>query len=382
MGVKLLLLDYRWGLYKPLTWLRPLWELRLGFKTLAERASAAFGLPWLGFTERDWLPWGERRVEGEFLVLRPDVFWRGRVPVPERGVALVAGGEVVGYRDEIKGKPLPPAEYRAGARLEVDAVPLRGCWDLIAHLEEALLLDLEGFPSQVRGKVYPGAHLVGRVFVDEGAVVYPGAVLLGERGPVVIGKGSVVYPNAVLEGPLYLGPGSKVKPGAKLSVVAAGPVVKLGGEVEEAVIQGYSNKQHEGFLGHAYLGEWVNLGAGTEVSDLKNTYGPVRAWQDGGLVDTGLQFLGPVIGDHSKTGINTTITTGAVVGVFANLVGVGIVPKFVPSFSWGYPEFSEYKLEKALEVARRVMARRSVEMSREYENLVRAVFELTKPERA
>ncbi len=379
--MKLLLLDDRWVLYKPLTWLRPLWELRLGFKTLAERASDAFGLGWLGFTRRDWLPWGKREVEGEFLILRPDVFWRGRVPTPPKGTALVARGERVGYRAEVHGVPAPPEEYEAKAEVEVDAVPLGGLWDLIAHLEEALLLDLEGFPSEVRGKVYPGAHLVGRVFVDEGAAVYPGAVLLGERGPVVIGRGSVVYPNAVLEGPLYLGPSSKVKPGAKLSVVATGPVVKLGGEVEETIIQGYSNKQHEGFLGHAYLGEWVNIGAGTEVSDLKNTYGPIRAWQDGRLVETGLQFLGPVIGDHSKTGINTTITTGAVIGVFTNLVGVGIVPKFVPSFSWGYPDFAEYKLEKALEVARRVMARRSVELAPEYEALVRKVFELTKVER-
>ncbi len=380
--MRLLLHDGRWHLYKPLTWLRPLWELRLGAKTLAQRASEAFGLDWVGFAEREWLPWGEKEVEGDFLVLRPDVLWRGKLPVPEPGFALVARGESVGFRAEVRGKPPLPEDFVPKGEVEVDAVPLRGPWDLIAHLEEALREDLRAYPSEVKGEVYPGAHLVGRVFVAEGSKVYPGAVLVGEEGPVVVERGSVVLPGAILVGPLYLGPGSKVKPGAKLSVLATGPVVKLGGEVEETIIQGYSNKQHEGFLGHAYLGEWVNIGAGTEVSDLKNTYGPVKMWQDGGLVDTGLQFLGPVIGDHSKTGINTTITTGAVIGVFANLVGAGIVPKFVPSFSWGYPEFSEYRLEKALEVARRVMARRGVELGPEYEGLLRKVFELTRTERA
>jgi UDP-N-acetylglucosamine diphosphorylase/glucosamine-1-phosphate N-acetyltransferase len=157
---------------------------------------------------------------------------------------------------------------------------------------------------------------------------------------------------------------------------------KVGGEVEESVIHSYSNKQHDGFLGHAYLGMWVNLGADTNNSDLKNNYGNVKVVINGRLVDSGSMFVGLTMGDHSKSGINTMFNTGTVVGVSSNVFGAGFPPKFVPSFSWGGSDGQEtYELEKSLAVARRVMARRKVTLSAAEESLFRTVFELTRWER-
>ncbi|MFQ5825202.1 MAG: transferase, partial [bacterium] len=156
----------------------------------------------------------------------------------------------------------------------------------------------------------------------------------------------------------------------------------VGGEMEKSIIHSYSNKQHDGFLGHAYLGQWVNLGAGTNNSDLKNNYNSVKVYVDGTWVDSGSQFVGLFMGDHSKTGTNTMFNTGTVVGVMSNVFGAGYPPKFIPSFAWGGSEgFVKYEVEKALETARRVMVRRNIEMSPAYNKLFRHIFDLTQLER-
>jgi len=308
-------------------------------------------------------------------------------PAPELGpgAALFSHeGEPIAVRTSAPASSEGLFALARGARerVEIKAMVVGRFWNLVHMNPTALSIDMENAEPVARGDVDARAVLLGRVSVEDGARIYPGVVVDGEEGPVFIGRGSILMPNAFVGGPAYIGENCLIKAGARIyGGTTLGPVCKIGGEVSETIIQGFSNKQHEGFLGHAYLGEWVNLGAGTEVSDLKNTYGTIRAWLDGEMADTGLMFLGPTIGDHSKTGINTTITTGAVIGVFANLVGSGISPKFVPSFSWGYPDFSEYRLEEAIEVARRVMARRGVEMTPVYENTIRKVFELTRTER-
>jgi UDP-N-acetylglucosamine diphosphorylase/glucosamine-1-phosphate N-acetyltransferase len=158
---------------------------------------------------------------------------------------------------------------------------------------------------------------------------------------------------------------------------------KVGGEVEESIIHGYSNKQHAGFLGHAYIGAWVNLGADTNNSDLKNNYGKVTVQIGNQLVDTGLQFVGLTMGDHSKSAINSMFNTGTVVGVSSNIFGSGFPPKYVPSFSWGAAgeTFTTFSIDRAIEVARRMMARRKIELTATEEKLFRKIFELTSPER-
>jgi len=198
-----------------------------------------------------------------------------------------------------------------------------------------------------------------------------------------IGNRVTVMPNSYLEGPLYIGDYSLVKASAKIyHGTSIGPHCKVGGEVENSIIHSYSNKQHEGFLGHAYLGSWINIGADTNNSDLKNTYGSVKVVVNGKTVDTGMQFVGLTMGDHSKTGINMMFDTGTVVGISSNLYGAGLPPKFVPSFSWGSPgSLSVFELEKSLEIARRMMARRDVRMTPAYETMMRHAFAATDDER-
>ncbi len=254
-------------------------------------------------------------------------------------------------------------------------------WDLVRMNAEEIARDFRRRAARTKkriaGKVYPGAMLVAKknILIGAGSRIKPGAVLDAEDGPIIIGKDVTVMPNAVIQGPASIGDGCVVKIGAKVyHGTSAGPHCKLGGEIESSILQSHANKQHDGFLGHSYLGSWVNLGADTNTSDLKNTYGTVRVVVDGSDVDTGEMFVGLTMGDHSKTGINVMFDTGTIVGVGCNLYGAGLPPKFVPSFTWGQRgAFTGYDIEKCVETARRVMARRQVSMSRAYEELLRAV---------
>jgi UDP-N-acetylglucosamine diphosphorylase/glucosamine-1-phosphate N-acetyltransferase len=208
-------------------------------------------------------------------------------------------------------------------------------------------------------------------------------VIDASEGPVAIADGVTVMANASLAGPLSIGAGSILKMGAKIyGETTIGPVCKVGGEVGESIIHGYSNKQHDGFVGHSYLGQWVNIGAGTDTSDMKNNYSAVRLSVGGESVDSGHPFVGLFMGDHSKCGIGTTFNTGTIAGVCCNIFGAGFPPKFIPSFSWGgNAGFSEHDSEKAIETARIAMARRDRELDSAGESILREVFELTREER-
>ncbi len=219
----------------------------------------------------------------------------------------------------------------------------------------------------IDGTVYPGAHLLSdrQIHVAASALVKPGAVLDAENGPIWIDREALILPNAVIEGPCYVGPQSIVRPGAVIRAgTTIGPVCRVGGEVEASIIHGYSNKQHDGFLGHSYLAEWVNIGADTITSDLKNTYGPIRVFLNGKGVETAECLIGAMIGDHSKTGIGTILPTGCVVGVASNVFPQTAVPKFVPSFAWlADGGMTQYRLDKAITIARVVMDRRDLDLS-------------------
>lgn len=385
MGVKLVLTEDNWRDFLPLTWMRPVWELRFGATTLRQRAEAFWGTRSSLRPARDWLGLNEDIPDGEVLLSRTDFIPAEQRPELGPGTALFSeDGEPIAIRTRTRDmrEGLFNLAEAATEKIRIRARVIGRFWNLVHFNPVALFCDLASMRPENLGDVHPDATLLGHVIIKEGTRVYPGVVIDGEEGPVFIDKGSTIMPNSFIQGPAFIGEGSLIKAGARIyGGTSLGPVCKIGGELSETIIQGYSNKQHEGFLGHAYLGEWVNIGAGTEVSDLKNTYGTIRTWLDGKVVETGLQFLGPTFGDHSKTGINTTITTGAVIGVFANLFGSGITPKFIPSFSWGYPDFNEYRLDEAIAVAKRVMSRRGIEMSESYENLIRTVYDMTKGER-
>jgi carbonic anhydrase/acetyltransferase-like protein (isoleucine patch superfamily) len=249
------------------------------------------------------------------------------------------------------------AELRCGARMLKDH-PKRKVnylWDFIINLKEDLEEDLEMLGTGIKGQVHPSAVIYdeGKVLIENGAEIEANAVLDARSGPIYVGKNTIVRPQSYLKGPLSIG-----------------PECRIGGEVVHSIFHGYSNKAHYGFIGHSYIGEWVNLGAGTTNSNLKNNYGTVKVVVNGKEVDTGQQFMGCFIGDFAKTGIGTLITTGAVIGVGANVFGGGVTSKVVHPFSWGAGK--RYDWEKFLEAAAAMMQRRGKTLTKpEMEKLKR-----------
>ncbi|MFH1825723.1 MAG: hypothetical protein ABH823_00320 [bacterium] len=247
--------------------------------------------------------------------------------------------------------------------------PIEYIWDLIKHLKEDLAEDIrdgkmerwgDGKRPIVKAVCHPSVVILNQeeVVLEEGVEIEPCAVLDARQGPIYIGQGTIIKAHANLRGPLYIGPGCRI-----------------GGEVSHSIFHGYSNKAHYGFIGHSYIGEWVNLGAGTTNSNLKNTYGTVKVQIGKKEIDTGLQFCGCFIGDHAKTGIGTLITTGAIIGVAANVFGGGVTKKVVKSFSWGANK--KYDLEKALATMKLVMKRRGKVFSAAQEKQIRHLYENT-----
>jgi UDP-N-acetylglucosamine diphosphorylase / glucose-1-phosphate thymidylyltransferase / UDP-N-acetylgalactosamine diphosphorylase / glucosamine-1-phosphate N-acetyltransferase / galactosamine-1-phosphate N-acetyltransferase len=314
-----------------------------------------------------------------------------------RGILFRAAGHVVGCLLP-PGAPLPSASWRASPSAEGEAgspavhdIPgevLPDLWTLVALNPERVAADLEapGRPSRSTPVealgTHPGVHVLGDhpVTVGEGVEVDPEVVLDARLGPIHLADGVKVRSLTVVEGPTWVGPGS-VLLGGRLSAVSCGPGCKLHGEVDSSVILGYSNKAHAGYLGHALLGRWVNLGAFTTNSDLKNTYGTVRVPAPGGdgEVDTGLMKVGVFMGDHAKTGIGTLLNTGTVVGAGSNLFGGAMPPRYVPPFSWGSGrDLGSHMKDKFLSTARTVMARRQVELDPGMEGLLARAWERTR----
>ncbi|MDP6419252.1 MAG: putative sugar nucleotidyl transferase [Candidatus Krumholzibacteria bacterium] len=201
------------------------------------------------------------------------------------------------------------------------------------------------------------------------------AVIDTSSGPVILDQGVEIGALSYVAGPCYLGPGTRVRPSSRLlHGVIAGPQCRLGGELEESLFQGYANKQHDGFLGNAWVGEWVNLGAGTTNSDLKNNYSSVRVQMAEGEIDSSRMFLGACLGDHVRTGILSRLNTGTVFEPFVNWFGATFPPKYLPAFSWGDDrELQEYRIDKALETAAIAMSRRDCDLNEELEELYRGI---------
>ncbi|MFN6944225.1 MAG: GlmU family protein [Cytophagaceae bacterium] len=247
---------------------------------------------------------------------------------------------------------------------------IRFPWDIFLNNGKEIRSDFELIKKSRPTAAIKDPHTIvynpENIFIEEGASI-KAAVLNAEAGPIYIGKNAQVCEGALIRGPFALCEGSTVNMGAKMrGDNTIGPYSKVGGEVSNSVIFGYSNKSHDGFIGNTVIGEWCNLGADTNTSNLKNNYGNVQvySYKEQKLINSGRQFCGLIMGDHSKTGINTMFNTGTVVGVCTNLYGSGFFPKHVPSFSWGSPEeLVPYKVEKALETIKAVMERRNKTLS-------------------
>jgi UDP-N-acetylglucosamine diphosphorylase/glucosamine-1-phosphate N-acetyltransferase len=257
-------------------------------------------------------------------------------------------------------------------------------WQLIDLNAKVIEDDFKKLPFRGQSEesvVYPGVQMINdeNILIGEGAEIKSGVVLDATDGPIAIGDNAVVMPNASIIGPASVGANSIVKTGAKiLEGTSIGKVCKIGGEVDSTIFGNYSNKAHDGFIGHSYLGEWVNIGAASNNSDLKNNYSYVRMWCAGVDKETGRQFLGTIIGDHTKTGINTIFNTGTVIGFNCNIYSSEMPPKFVPSYSWGHGEsLTGYDIVKAMQTAEIVMERRKIKFDKAYKALFEKINELS-----
>jgi len=258
-------------------------------------------------------------------------------------------------------------------------------WQLIEENSACIRDDYEKNPlrgSAPDSALFKGVDVIHEEDIVIGAEVEvrSGTVLDASAGPILIADRVGIEPNAIINGPCYIGEGSIVRGGAKLGHgTSLGRECRVGGEVEESVISPYTNKQHEGFLGHSYIGSWVNIGAGSCNSDLKNNYGHVKAWCAGAIRETGRIFLGVIAADHAKIAINTRLNTGTVIGFSSNILTTGFPPRFIPSFTWSLePEQIEFELEKAVLTAKRMMDRRNFEFTAETEELFRTIHRFCK----
>jgi UDP-N-acetylglucosamine diphosphorylase/glucosamine-1-phosphate N-acetyltransferase len=249
-------------------------------------------------------------------------------------------------------------------------------WQIVDANLDLLKSDWTDDMAGVAGTVAAGSYLVNdaAIHIGWGTKIKPCVVIDAEDGPVWIGDNVTILPHSYIQGPAYLGNGTLIQPGAVVHAgTTIGPRSKIGGEVEASIIQGYSNKQHDGFLGHSYVGSWVNIAADCINSDLKNTYGTIRVPINGRDVETGKMFVGMFVGDYSKAGINVSFPTGAVIG-FCSSVFAARSPKFVPSFAWlDGDSVQRYDEQRGLAIARKVMARRQCTMSPAEEQLFLAV---------
>lgn len=410
------------GNYKnllPLVYFRPAYDLKCGITTLRQKIVRAYPGEKVTLHVRSHLADVAREKNPDALVNEiPSgagqvLFVNGRllmsaeaakaigkkypgtdvVYLSEKAVAAawVSGQNLERLKTALKEQTIEPGFFGSTESKELAGAEfITYPWQLVQHNGSQLVSDFDvmtGGKPRLLGKVYEGAHLLNpsRIHIEEGAVVKPGVVLDAEEGPIYISRNAKVMPNAVIEGPAFIGEKSIIKVGGKIyENTTIGEVCKVGGEVEESIIHAYSNKQHEGFIGHAYLAEWVNIGADSNNSDLKNDYGSVKVYNNGSLVDTGSQFVGLTMGDHSKCGINSMFNTGTVVSVCCNIYGAGIPPKYVPSFSWGGASdgLVTYRIDKVVDVVRKVMARRKISLSDAEEKLLRNVFATTKEERS
>lgn len=385
--------------WQPLTLTRPAGDLLFGALRAWERAERSLGGRCVGFVTEpalvDFEEPGAPPVLGPYALPEGDVLFLSSRAVPAWAAAappfagspgpVTMDGEPCGWWCPA-GAPRPPEGFfrsPASGTTSPPALVLEGrllgaVWDLITDGATQVALDVEALFPTARAPYPVGTVSVmgeSRLVVGRDVRLDPSVVLDLREGPIWLDDGVTVHSFTRLCGPAYVGRGTTLL-GGGFEGVSIGPVCKVRGEVEASTLLGYTNKAHSGFLGHAYLGSWVNLGALTTNSDLKNNYAPVRIWTPHGEVDTGEVKLGCLLGDHVKTGIGTLLNTGTVIGAGSNLFGGTMPPRFVPPFSWGSgAELEEYRLDRFLETAKVALARRGITLSERQRALLARAFE-------
>ena len=367
--------------FLPFTFTRPSAELRAGILTFAERWQRLLGVEKIAYNTADYLSGKypkSNTLEGTLSI------YANFLPTPRllEQLRSLKVGESITYQGRqlafmnngLTLSSIPPIEW------EEPLVVFEKPTDLFTYNDKAIDFD---FKLLTEGRtsvpLSPTNGFLGdkaNLFIEEGAKV-EFATLNCQKGKIYIGKDAEVMEGSHLRGSIALCEHATVNMGAKLyGATTIGPYSKVGGEISNSVIWGYSNKGHDGFLGNSVLGQWCNLGADTNVSNLKNTYNTIQLWdyQKGGYTSSGLQFCGVLMGDHSKTAINTQLNSGTTVGVFANLFSAGFPSKYIPNFAWG-ASAEKYRLDEAFAVAERVMARRGIAFDQKEQHILQWLFD-------
>ena len=375
----------------PLTFTRPVADIRIGILTIREKwaktlSTSTFSLTEKYLTEKfpayhDSLP---------ALYINSSVLPNEKLAtqIHKLGAlqSLTYNGKIIAFKTEKHHLNYENFEAIAKGFTAIEYTKnllcINNVWDIFKLNAEALKADFDLLTKGRKSQQLSNTNtLIGsseKLFIEEGAIV-EASVLNTNTGEIYIGKNAEVMENCAVRGPFSLGENAVVKMSAKIyGATTVGPHCKVGGELNNVIFFGYSNKAHDGFLGNSVIGEWCNLGADTNNSNLKNNYADVEVfnYHEGKAIETGMMFFGLIMGDHSKTGINTMFNTGTIVGVSANVFGADFPPKFIPSFSWGGNRWLlTYSFDKSIEVAKRVMERRKVKLEEADLKILKTIFE-------
>lgn len=386
--------------FYPLCQSRPVSDLRCGILKLRQRILAFFDddKPGLWIESRLEDLWQHRLADWQInrplaktellinsrIQPKPDIIQK--IKALKAGQSIFDGEHLIAHRAaEELAYPLEGFIHTLCQDTQLEGGLYRNPSELIHASESLIRQDFEHFFDDKDNffETEPGVTILEpySIWIGEDVTLKPGVVLDASQGPIVIDEGATVMHNAVILGPAYIGKKSLIKISAKIYPgTSIGPVCKVGGEVEASIFQAYSNKQHDGFWGHSYVGEWVNIGADTNNSDLKNTYGSVHSYSylTAKKEDMNTMFMGCLIGDHSKIGINCSINTGTVIGLGANLWGSALIDGFIPDFSWGSAELLvPHRLESFFKTAALVKQRRGLHFSPQETKLYTQIFNST-----
>jgi len=385
--------------FHPLTLTRPVDDLRTGIFTISEKWSHALKTSHISRVLRPVL---NNIFDSGNIDESQNCIWINSryLPTPDlvekisnlnEGQCLQFGDDIIAAsvngRDSASWHDAGLPEFKNLFVLETTHYPsITNLWDLFLLNGDQITRDLEFIDgsSPVATDISGQAVLENsdNIYAQKGATVEAGCVLNAEKGPIFIGKNATVMAGSYIRGPVAICENSSIKMGARIYPdTTVGPVCKVGGEVSNTIFHSYSNKAHDGYIGNSVVGQWCNFGAGTTVSNLKTNYSPIRLtdWETGREIDTNQQFLGVVMGDHTKTAINCVINSGSIFGVNCNILSRDFPPKFVDSFSWvGSNVIQRYNLGKAYQAMKKMMARRDVPFTNAYADLMKQIFELSR----
>ena len=370
----------------PFTYTRPVADIRVGILTIREKWEIFLSSTITTVTE-DYLSHKYPTIKMAKNVMinasyLPNSSLVDTIKNLKENQAILNGEDIIAFYTKETQEDIDFDTYNT-LEYNYDVIKIEHTWDIFSKNGEAINEDFNLITKNRKSQDIPSSNNIiapENIFIEQGASL-EFAILNASNGPIYIGKNSEIMEGALIRGPLALCNNAGIKLGAKIyGPTTIGPHCKVGGEIKHSVLFQNSNKSHEGYLGNSVIGEWCNLGADTNNSNLKNNYAKVRMWdyQTEGFARTGLQFCGLMMGDHSKCGINTMFNTGTVVGVSANIFGSGFPRNFIPSFSWGgNAGFTTYLTKKAFEVARVVMSRRGLEFTEQEANILEHVFQET-----